>query len=366
MFTYLPEIIVDMTISRVPTSAIFGGGAGMAHKGFFTTLFKSDSYDPNAKLNTGSVGGDGYGSIVQGLKHAAARIQAQRPAGDRQRKIPLWITGHSLGGSLGLLAYARFLKSRKDLGDDIELRDFYGFGTLRIGDAEFASNLESLIQTPRDRLTAAWRVDCRVDIAPHWPFGKDDRTPSSVSSIFNYAHPAPSIWVRPHRSAEATYTLRNVESFHASTEIKVLTDSRGEHAVGAHERTRPSREDSARNVALAQDPTNNLRKALWWFGQFVPCVYDHMTWSYFHALNAIGRSDAPDPDGDPARRAAVRASAPAPLAIADDERDRGEGTSATVYPSPPPSGLSPTSAQGSGAGGETVETGEEEEGDGGA
>lgn len=96
------------------------------------------------------------------VRRIAADLKSTLP--DRNAKIPLWITGHSLGAALASVLYsgfsfavspgmlrsrvyarlilipsfaaARYLYESEDLGDDIELRDGFVYGCPRIGDAK--------------------------------------------------------------------------------------------------------------------------------------------------------------------------------------------------------------------------------------
>jgi Lipase (class 3) len=52
-------------------------------------------------------------------------------------KIPLYITGHSLGGALASLFYFR-LRKGQDLDDVCDVRDTYVFGCPGVGDTDFA------------------------------------------------------------------------------------------------------------------------------------------------------------------------------------------------------------------------------------
>ena len=52
-------------------------------------------------------------------------------------KIPLYITGHSLGGALASLFYFRLRKGH-DLDDVCDVRDSYVYGCPGIGDTDFA------------------------------------------------------------------------------------------------------------------------------------------------------------------------------------------------------------------------------------
>ena len=59
-----------------------------------------------------------------------------------QGKIPLYITGHSLGGALASLFYYR-LRKGKDLDDVCDVRDTYVYGCPGVGDTDFAMGYAS-------------------------------------------------------------------------------------------------------------------------------------------------------------------------------------------------------------------------------
>jgi hypothetical protein len=52
-------------------------------------------------------------------------------------KIPLYVTGHSLGGALAALFYTR-LRKGGDLDDVCDVRDAYTYGCPGVGDTDFA------------------------------------------------------------------------------------------------------------------------------------------------------------------------------------------------------------------------------------
>ncbi|BGP19426.1 hypothetical protein JCM10213_000663 [Rhodosporidiobolus nylandii] len=282
----LAEWITDFSFSRVPAGSFFGGGT--AHKGFFSTLFKTDARRS---------GGDGYGSIVAAIKHVARRLNDGRPENER-RPIPLWVTGHSLGSAEGLLCFARFLESPDDFVDhehggrvDVEVKDFYGFGTLRVGDGAFVSAFEHSTTSPIHRPNIAWRVQQRVDIATTLPLGFSDspkfRSVVSPASFLNFGHPGPAIVLRPvFAPLGNTYRLDRLGAFNGATAVKVVIDQRGQKHVPPTER-RQSGDFSAKVAAICEEPQNLLR----WLAALVPApVYDHAPWSYYHALSNIGFS----------------------------------------------------------------------------
>jgi predicted lipase len=63
---------------------------------------------------------------------------------DSHGKIPLYITGHSLGGALASLFYSR-LRKGKDLDDVCDVRDTYVYGCPGVGDTDFAMGYASYL-----------------------------------------------------------------------------------------------------------------------------------------------------------------------------------------------------------------------------
>jgi hypothetical protein len=94
-----------------------------------------------------------YEAITETLRFVASTIRAKirdnTNSSDPVPKIQLFVCGHrfvnscrhvlitdswylstsSLGAALASICYSRFLKSEGDLGDDIDLRDAYCYGT---------------------------------------------------------------------------------------------------------------------------------------------------------------------------------------------------------------------------------------------
>ena len=89
--------------------------------------------------------------------HAAALRIGEiigRERGDRQ----VWLTGHSQGGALAVLLAATLLES------GIPVTGLYTFGTPRVGDTAFASQLNAGLER-----WAHWRVVNEGDLVPHVP-----------------------------------------------------------------------------------------------------------------------------------------------------------------------------------------------------
>jgi predicted lipase len=62
-------------------------------------------------------------------------------------KIPLYVTGHSLGGALASLFYTR-LREGHDLDDVCDVRDAYVYGCPGVGDTDFAMGYARSLSSP--------------------------------------------------------------------------------------------------------------------------------------------------------------------------------------------------------------------------
>ncbi|GAA5874114.1 hypothetical protein JCM1840_000355 [Sporobolomyces johnsonii] len=288
------EFLVDATINRVPAGVFFGAGAGTCHEGFYQDLFMQ---------NQAGASWDGYGTIVGTLKHVAMRMKRDlvrgRRGGDPNMKIPLWVTGHSLGSALSSLCYARFLRSPADLGDDIDLRDSYNFGTPRLGDGNFVSAFEQSLITPRDRANILWRIQNRSDIVTTVPPGLADtesnRSTLSVVSVLNYAHLGPCVVLCPIPFRTPYYRVDEGGAFHEAVDVQVVGDQyegeiEREQATSGSIKVVPSAwVTSARLRSLE---LSKWRNPLRWVLAVVvpPPFYDHFPASYLQRLDLVQTS----------------------------------------------------------------------------
>ncbi|SCV74434.1 BQ2448_8073 [Microbotryum intermedium] len=181
--TNYSEFLVDCNLRR--TSAIPFFGAGTMHEGFARHLLRM-------RKPGGGLSQDGYGQVLHGLAEINATIKAEQPAVTR---VPLWVTGHSLGGGLAALFFARALKSPDDLGNDLELRDCYNFGAPRTGDANFAETVTGEMINSICRPNVLWRVQNRSELIRRLPlntsiFSVPLRYASQFASrsVLNYRH----------------------------------------------------------------------------------------------------------------------------------------------------------------------------------
>ncbi|KAK4703113.1 polynucleotide 5'-hydroxyl-kinase GRC3/NOL9, partial [Phenoliferia sp. Uapishka_3] len=119
-------------------------------------------------------------------------------------RIPLWVTGHSLGAAHASLFFARFLEHPENLGCDVVLRDCYSFGAPRLGDGEFATQFENSILDPHDNPNILWRVVNNHDGVCRFPPGLADSQGNRErlgSSVLNYAHLGAKILLKPRKKA---------------------------------------------------------------------------------------------------------------------------------------------------------------------
>ncbi len=77
----------------------------------------------------------------------------------------IWVTGHSLGGALATITAARILRAI-DEGADLELAGLYTFGSPRVGDHAFASELEREAKDKGVRLVRVRNDDDAVTAIP--------------------------------------------------------------------------------------------------------------------------------------------------------------------------------------------------------
>ncbi len=85
----------------------------------------------------------GWGEVHAGFKQAfdsIAPVMRAKLEEYRRDKVAIWVTGHSLGGGLATLMGAELLR-REDAGEDYDLRGVYTFGSPRVGNHAFRTQL---------------------------------------------------------------------------------------------------------------------------------------------------------------------------------------------------------------------------------
>lgn len=90
-----------------------------------------------------------WGSVHSGFLDAFSEVEPLLMIKLRELEgsdVPIWITGHSLGGALATLMAARVLRA-EDEGLHVRLRGVYTFGSPRVGNAGFASKFEAELRS---------------------------------------------------------------------------------------------------------------------------------------------------------------------------------------------------------------------------
>ncbi|RGB30203.1 Alpha/Beta hydrolase protein [Rhizophagus diaphanus] len=186
--TNFNEWLTNATFQRMDArSYLFGE----VHEGFYTQLFPADEYD--------SIRVDRMCPATRIID--AVRIKAEsirKRNGENNHKTPedtplvnVYVTGHSLGGALATLLYARLMKSPQSLGKDCLLRDGTVFASLSIGDSDFSAEFSSLSNKSNDEYKTLWRIVCDNDIAPRVPIGHHHpklRRYTKKIHVMNYFH----------------------------------------------------------------------------------------------------------------------------------------------------------------------------------
>jgi len=264
------EWLVDASFVREDSSDFLWGSC---HQGFYTNLFPSTG---NASRHLP------YDAITETLKMVASHIRENISAkGEPDQKIQLYVCGHSLGAALASICYSRFLKSPGDLGDDIELRDAYCYGTPRVGDGVFASNWDGCMARPDNENRNMFRISNDHDIVAKVPSGmadmRDRRASLNPQSLLNYGAFGAEMILLPER----------MYHFMFNTGVK-----------------------SGRDIRLCQQPgqpprfpinMGNLNNPIGmqnYFGFLYSFLYDHFPTGYYNNLQAV----TPDPEPEQGRR----------------------------------------------------------------
>ncbi|CAG8525818.1 17726_t:CDS:10 [Acaulospora morrowiae] len=138
---------------------------GQVHRGFYNYLFPMDG-----KEHVRTSRNFPYKRIVDTIKAKAEEIKRYWGKKGLDRKVNLWITGHSLGGGLAVLFYARLLKIELGILKDVcELRDTVTFASPAVGDSHFAVELNFYINKLNEN-HPLWRFVLKEDIVPKLPY----------------------------------------------------------------------------------------------------------------------------------------------------------------------------------------------------
>ncbi|CAB4407921.1 unnamed protein product [Rhizophagus irregularis] len=164
---------------------------GEVHEGFYIQLFPADEYD-SIRVDRRCPAT----RIIDAVRIKAESIRKRNR--DNNHKTPedtplvnIYVTGHSLGGALATLLYARLMKSPQSLGKDCLLRDGTVFASPSIGDNDFSAEFSSLSNKSNDEYKTLWRIVCDNDIVPRVPIGHHHpkfRRYTKKIHIMNYFH----------------------------------------------------------------------------------------------------------------------------------------------------------------------------------
>lgn len=128
----------------VDTFSVSGTQAFLAHNNRYAVLaFRgtSDWADVQTDIRAGRVAADGVGKIHSGFFNAYGLVSERISKRLEEVKfLPLYITGHSLGGALATVAL-RYLEKVEGLKDQIAA--CYTFGSPRVGNADFEHDIRS-------------------------------------------------------------------------------------------------------------------------------------------------------------------------------------------------------------------------------
>jgi len=144
-------------------------------------------------------------------------------ASSDETQFHLVVTGHSLGGALAQLFYARLLKSPGDLElADIGKIDFLGgytYGGTRVGSFTFAEQVGSSGNTPVNRFINLWRVKDACDLVPRYPAGIDDTenaeiyTQENPQDILNFSHIGHLVYLHRWKSTSVAPAPIKIETW---------------------------------------------------------------------------------------------------------------------------------------------------------
>jgi len=134
---------------------------GQVHRGFYNYLFPIDEESAGKNYPCQK--------IIEAINCKANTLKKRNG-----RKVNLWITGHSLGGALATLFYARLLNINYS-HDAWELQGAVTFASPAVGDINFATQLASLINDPRNVNRPLWRIVLDDDIVPKMPYRACDK-----------------------------------------------------------------------------------------------------------------------------------------------------------------------------------------------
>lgn len=248
-------------------------GTGLAHNGFYNTLFPSKDSDAHVLP---------YMRIVETIKMIAgqAAVHTQNKYGTA-KKTNLFVGGHSLGAGIAQLLYARFLESPEDLGDQVVLRDGYVFGTPRACDFKLASRVDFNMNKPKNQGRQLWRIANRAqspvigDIVTRVPPGFADkrsiRSGLQEGSYYAYAAIGTRVDLTPNAMGPPFYRIEDAPVGHNIEVYKKADEAENEFAL-------------SREFSKFIFPRDVVQLSMWFVTYVVPFLHDHFPASYMDSL----------------------------------------------------------------------------------
>ena len=205
------------TFDRSGTQAILVASQkviALAFRGTEATSVKDIKTDLKAKTTQCETGGKIHIGFQEAYEKVAVDIQAKINEPQFQEK-PLFITGHSLGGALAMIA-------AKKLSHEGGIAACYTFGAPRVGDEEWISD----IKTPVYRLVNA------ADCVPMLPPG--DEIVSCIAWISRVVSKIHVPLLSPGAEALSRWLLSNYGGYRHGGHMRFLTNCSG----GSYEHVR--------------------------------------------------------------------------------------------------------------------------------
>jgi hypothetical protein len=251
--TNYSEFLVDATFQRADARAYLFGST---HQGFYESLFP-------ASVDSGTDSRDPYNAIQSAIQEKAIQLQKSFKT---KKPVQVWVSGHSLGASLAVLLFARWLKCPEDIEPSCELRDAYLLGTPAVGDNDFASLFASYSNTPLSRSSTLWRIINKSDIVCRVPPGYDSVTVGHyvpTTDFFNYSHVGHAVQIT-HPILNPKPLKVYASSYQSNLDVDIIVSSSPHQGVGV-----PNQNTCSNNPKSSNDLTVNYP---WWFRPFLKRV----------------------------------------------------------------------------------------------
>jgi hypothetical protein len=194
------EWLSDLNAKLVECSDSIAGFS-KCHLGFKERVFPAD---------VSSLGNSRpYDTISLAIKTLAKYLHKANGL-DKDKKINVWFTGHSLGCATASLAYSRLLMHEKDIGKKAVLRDAYLFAAPILTDRPSVDVFNNKMIEKKKEIKTMWRITSNGDVvATCLPQLGDDRSIAvSPNNAFAFAHLGANIIMKDHP------TVNNVSGHH--------------------------------------------------------------------------------------------------------------------------------------------------------